>query len=97
MKAPAQGFADAFTASAPSSQYRQAPAIPAVPDLPTGPIPTMGRGADWNASSLRGTSGTTSELAPELVDLYGDYLRDLQPDLPVHAESPAAYVAPPHT
>jgi len=94
VKAPAQGFADAFTASAPSSQYRQAP-MPAVPDLPTGPVPTVGRGVDWNASSLRGTSGTTAELAPDLVDLYGDYLRDLQPDLPEHTESPAAYVAPP--
>ncbi len=59
----------------------------------------MGRGAEWNAASNpHSTSGATSGLAPELIDLYGDYLRDMQPDLPEHDDAPAAYVAAPsHT
>ena len=101
VQAPAQGFADAFSASAPASQYQQAQR-PSVPDLPTGPVPAVGRGTDWNASNLRdassGGSVAHSQLAPDLVDLYGDYLSDMEPDLPQHADTPAAYVAPPpHT
>ncbi len=98
--APAQGFADAFSASAPSSQYREVKP-PAVTDLPTGPVPAISRNGGWNGSGLTGTNDTTSAMEPDLVQLYGDYLQDMQPDLPTRNDPPmsriaaASYPAPP--
>lgn len=98
--APAQGFADAFSASASSGQYREAQ-LPAVTELPTSQMPAIGRGDERNGSGLYGSNSSTAHIEPDLVQLYGDYLQDMQPDLPAHNDVPvaraaaASYPAPP--
>jgi hypothetical protein len=100
VRVPAQGFAEVFGASAPSGQFPAAQApLPArrdaVADQPTGPVPAVGRGTMMDGSGPHGTSGALSELPADLVQLYGDYLRDMQPDLDEPTRSTGAHVAAP--
>ena len=55
--------------------------VRAITDRPTGPLPAVsGRGGASGASPIEISPRTPRELPPDLYQLYGDYLRDMEPE-----------------
>lgn len=93
---------DVFGAISEPGAVRNAPFDRTISESPTGPLVAPRRNgsapSSLNTSSTPPASANARELPPDLFQLYGDYLRDMEPeagdDLPADPADPPTAVFP---